>query len=63
MKGQSGGGARKHGRNMEKCKRYRAAKTRERNKLRRVLRSNGRVAGIAYAKKDGVRLPVKEAKA
>lgn len=35
------GGMRKHGRNTEKCKRYRNAKTRERNKLKRIVKSNG----------------------
>jgi len=51
------GGSKKHGRNKEKCKRYRAANTRERNKLRRVLRSSGLVAAQAYAEKHGLKPP------
>ena len=48
------GGARKIGRNKEKCARYRAMHTREMNKVRRVLRSNGWDAAQAYAAKNNV---------
>lgn len=43
------GGMKKCGRNAEKCARYRALHVREKNKLRRVLRSNGTLAAQAYA--------------
>jgi hypothetical protein len=39
----------KEGRNDTKCKRYRANKTREKNKLKRVLQSEGLEAAKAYA--------------
>jgi hypothetical protein len=45
------GGNKKHGRNEDKCKKYRASKTREKNKLKRVLQSNGRKAAEEYADK------------
>ncbi|HLA88124.1 MAG TPA: hypothetical protein VJL10_08885 [Anaerolineales bacterium] len=48
------GGAKKIGRNKEKCARYRAMHTREMNKVRRILRSNGWDAAQAYAAKNGV---------
>ena len=48
------GGARKIGRNKEKCARYRAMHTREMNKVRRILRSNGWDAAQAYAAKNNV---------
>jgi len=48
------GGARKIGRNKEKCARYRAMHTREMNKVRRVLRSNGWDAAQVYAAKNNV---------
>lgn len=44
------GGSRKVGRNRDKCKLYRARKTRERNKLKRILQSNGARAANKYAK-------------
>lgn len=40
------GKGRKLGRNKKKCTQYRAMHTREKNKIRRVLQSNG----LAYAK-------------
>ena len=43
------GGAKKYGRSEEKCKKYRANKTREKNKLKRVLQSNGITAANEYA--------------
>jgi hypothetical protein len=45
------GGLRKHGRNKDKCAAYKNLKTREKNKLKRVLRSNGREAAKSYAEK------------
>ena len=45
------GGLRKIGRNKDKCALYRAMKTREKNKLKRVLQSNGREAAKEYASK------------
>jgi len=45
------GGAKKYGRNEDKCKKYRASKNREKNKLKRVLQSNGIQAAEAYADK------------
>ena len=44
------GGNKKMGRNSIKCKQYRALGTREKNKLKRVLKSNGEAAAIKYAK-------------
>jgi len=51
MKRKRSGGLRKHGRDIEKCRRYREKKTRERNKLKRVLQSSGEKAATEYAKK------------
>lgn len=45
------GGARKCGRNEEKCKKYRANKTKEKNKLPRILQSEGVAAANKYAEK------------
>lgn len=42
------GGARKIGTNKEKCARYRSRGTRFKNKLTRVLKSNGKAAADAY---------------
>lgn len=47
---KSSGGAKKYGRNVTKCEHYKAMKTREKNKLKRVLQSNGKEAAQAYAK-------------
>lgn len=44
------GGTKKYGRDAEKCKLYRALKIREKNKLKRVLKSNGLLAAQAYAR-------------
>ena len=44
------GGARKIGRNKDKCKRYAIGLRRWRNKQRRVLRSSGAKAARAYRK-------------
>jgi hypothetical protein len=43
------GGNRKFGRNDEKCKKYRVNKTREKNKIRNVLQSEGIAAAEKYA--------------
>ena len=51
MPGQSqskSGGAKKYGRNLAKCKRYRQRDTRYKHKLARVLQSNGPAAANAY---------------
>jgi len=40
---------RKWDRNLTKCKKYRDMKTREKNKLKRVLQSNGLAAANEYA--------------
>jgi hypothetical protein len=49
------GGARKYGRNKTKCERYRAAKTAERNKAKRIFKSNGATAYKAYCIKTGIK--------
>ena len=51
------GGSKKYGRNLEWCKMYRAHKTREKNKIKRVLQSNGYVAAVAYGSLHGIPLP------
>jgi len=43
---------RKYGRNKAKCERYRREHRRERNKLRRILQSNGEAAARAYAEQQ-----------
>jgi hypothetical protein len=48
---QKSGGAKKYGRNKDKCAQYKAMKTREKNKLKRVFRSNGIEAAKEYAEK------------
>lgn len=44
----------KAGRNDTKCKKYRVNKTREKNKVKRVLKSEGVKAAETYADKNGV---------
>ena len=51
MKQKGSGGARKYGRDKDKCKRYRDLKIGERNKLKRVLQSSGAKAATEYAEK------------
>ena len=51
------GGSRKIGRNKDKCKAYRDRKTRERNKIKRVLQSCGLKAAQAYADLHKIPLP------
>ena len=48
-KQKKSGGAKKIGRNEEKCKKYRSSKNREKNKLKRILQSNGFAAAEKYA--------------
>jgi hypothetical protein len=48
------GGSRKIGRNREKCAKYRALQTREKNKIKRVLCSSGAKVAKQYATKHGL---------
>jgi len=48
-KQKKSGGGRKIGRNEEKCKKYRTSKNKERNKLKKILQSNGFQAAEKYA--------------
>lgn len=48
------GGAKKIGRNKERCAKYRMFKTREKNKTRRMLRSSGLLAAESYAQSKGI---------
>lgn len=54
MGSKKSGGLRKHGRNKIKCERYRREQRREKNKIRRILRSNGLQAARAYAARYGL---------
>jgi hypothetical protein len=45
-----GKGSKKAGRSKAKCQRYHDHKMRERNKLKRILRSNGYAYALAWAK-------------
>jgi hypothetical protein len=55
MAKQTGGaGTRKFGRDNVKCAAYRAHQQREKNKLPRILRSNGIEYAMEWAKKNGV---------
>ena len=47
-------GSKKAGRNKDKCKRYKDLKTREKNKVKRVLKSSGRIAAEQYALEHGL---------
>ena len=49
-----GAGSKKFGRNLAKCKKYRDHQTGERNKLKRVLQSNGYDYAMEWAKSNGV---------
>lgn len=52
MTGQSNakhGGTKKYGRNKLKCAAYRAARTREHNKIRRINQSSGNFAAQKWA--------------
>ena len=46
----SKGKGRKIGRNKNKCAQYKAMHTREKNKIKRVLKSSGRAEAEKYAK-------------
>lgn len=46
----AGTGSKKAGKNKAKCQTYRAMKTREKNKIKRILKSNGFAAAEVYAK-------------
>ena len=59
--GQGGKKNRKLGRCKNKCAAYRAAHTRERNKVKRVLQSNGYAAAVEYAKQHGILAPKRKA--
>ena len=50
---QGGAGTRKHGRDLAKCKRYRDHQTREKNKIKKILQSNGVDYAAEWAKKYG----------
>jgi hypothetical protein len=52
-------GSKKAGRNKDKCARYRAAKRREHNKLRRIAKGNP-VAAAEYAVKHGIKFVAKK---
>lgn len=55
MKDQKkGGGTKKHGRNKEKCAKYRAMHVGEKNKLKRVLQSSGEKEARRYASLYGL---------
>ena len=49
-----GGGAKKHGRDKDKCAAYKSMHTREKNKVKRVLRSSGKKAAEKYADQHNV---------
>ena len=51
---QGGAGTKKHGRNKEKCAKYRTHKVREKNKIKKVLQSNGYTYAEKWAKANGV---------
>ena len=54
QQGKKSGGARKYGRNLDKCKRYRDMHQREINKIRRILRSNGLDFARVWARENNV---------
>ena len=60
QKQKKGGGSKKIGRNKVKCAHYKAMHTREKNKLRRVLRSNGYGEAVTWATKHNVLSYLKE---
>lgn len=53
-KAQGGAGTKIHGRDKAKCQKYRDHQTAERNKLKRVLKSNGYEYAQMWAKKNNV---------
>jgi len=50
----AGKGCRKAGRAKLKCARYTSNHIREKNKLRRIMQSNGAAAAVSYAGKNGI---------
>lgn len=48
---------RKYGRNKIKCARYRTHKIREKNKIKRILKSNGVEFAKKWARENNVRIP------
>jgi hypothetical protein len=54
------GGSRKFKRNEAKCSTYKAHQTREKNKIKRILQSNGLKAATIYATKYGLKVPKQE---
>ena len=48
------GGAKKYGRDAAKCQKYKLTQVREKNKLKRVLQSNGSKAARKYASENGL---------
>ena len=51
---QTGKGTKKYGRNEKKCASYKAAHRREKNKLKKILQSNGEVAAKEYKAEKGI---------
>ena len=49
---QGGAGTKKHGRDLAKCKKYRDHQTRERNKIKKILQSNGYDYALEWAKSN-----------
>ena len=56
------GGAKKYGGKEVKGRRYREHKTREKNKLKKILKSNGHKAAVAYARIHGLQEPKSKSK-
>ena len=50
---QGGAGTKKHGRDKEKCAKYRNHQVRERNKIKKILQSNDLEYAMVWAKKYG----------
>lgn len=48
------GGEKKYGRNKNKCAAYRLHKTREKNKLKRILQSCGFGPALSYSRANGL---------
>lgn len=56
----SGKKGRKIGRNKKKCEQYRAHNTRAKNKIKRVLQSNGLAYAIVYAREHSLPPPTRK---
>ena len=63
QKKKQSGGAKKIGKNAKKCEAYRAARTRYKNKARRVLRSNGEAFYVKWKENYTERNSAKSKKA